>query len=206
MKVDLHQLDSKKVGSIELDDAVFGVEVQSEVLQRVVRWQLAGRRAGTHKVKGRSEVSYANRKIYRQKRTGRARHGPQSVGIFRHGGVVGGPVHRSHAHGLPKRVRRLGLRMALSEKARAGDLVVLKEATLPDARTRLLRDTPLVNAPGGTLVICGGEMDANFVRAARNLEGIDVLPSVGANVYDILRRAKLVLTRDAVSELEARAK
>ena len=192
--------------AVELDDAVFGVEIRPDVLQRVVRWQLAGRQAGTHSTQSRGEVSYSTRKIQNQKRTGRARHGTRSAGIFRQGAVAGGPKPRSHAHGLPKRVRRLGLCMALSDKVRRGKLVVLDSLALEDARTRTLRGSSLVPRQGGVLVIGGGELDPNFCRAARNLPGLHVLPSRAANVYDILRRSELVLTREAVDELEARLK
>ena len=204
MKADLCKLEPGESSHIELDDAVFGVEVRPDILQRVVRWQLAGRQAGTHKVKDRSEVSYSKRKIYRQKRSGRARHGAPSVGLFRHGGVYGGPVPRSHAHGLPKRLRRLGLRMALSAKAASGDLMVLEDLALEEGRSRLLRKSTVEPGRKGVLVIGGATLDENFVRAAQNLPRLDVLPSVGANAYDILRRGRLVLTRDAVRDLEAR--
>lgn len=208
MKLPVQELSGAPAAdaAVALDDAVFGVEVRPDILQRVVRWQLAGRRAGSHSTLTRGEVSYSKRKIYGQKRTGRARHGSRSAGIFRHGAPVGGPKPRDHSHGLPKRVRKLGLRMALSDKARAGKLVVIDSLALEAPRTRALRDSAVVPGPGGTLVIGGHEIEANFARAARNLPGLDVLPSGAANVYDILRRGVLVLTREAVTNLEGRLK
>ena len=196
--------DSGEAGELELDDRVFGVEVRSDILQRVVRWQLAGRRSGSHNTLSRSEVSYSKRKVVRQKRTGSARHGARSAGIFRHGGVAHGPKPRSHAIGLPKRIRRLGLRMALSAKAQSGELVVLDGLELSEGRSKLLRKSAVAPGARGTLVIFGAEAEDGFRRASRNHAGLDLLPSVGANVYDILRRGRLVLTRAAVAELEAR--
>ena len=154
----------------------------------IVHWQLASRRAGSHNTQTRSEVSYSKRKVVQQKRTGSARHGQRSAGIFRHGGVSHGPKPRSHAMGLPKRIRRLGLCMALSSKAKSGDLVVLESVELAEGRSRLLRNSAVAPGARGTLVIAGQKVDGNFARAARNFAGLDVLPSVGANVYDILRR------------------
>lgn len=191
-------------GNIDLDDSVFGVEVRSDILHRVVRWQLARRRAGTHKVKTRGEVSYSKRKVVRQKRTGSARHGARSANIFRHGGVAGGPVPRSHAHDLPKRVRRLGLRMALSAKVRAGALDVLEDMGMAESKTKALRQNAVIADAVPTLVIGGTELDPNFVRAARNIPNVDVLPSPAANVYDILSHERLILTRQAVGELAER--
>lgn len=208
MKLPVQDLSGAAAGNaaVALDEAVFGVEVRPDILQRVVRWQLAGRRSGSHSTLARGEVSYSKRKIYNQKRTGRARHGSRSAGLFRHGAPVGGPKPRDHAHNLPKRVRKLGLRMALSDKARTGKLVVIDSLALESARTRALRGSAIVPGPGGTLVIGGAEIEPNFARAARNLPGLDVLPSKAANVYDILRRNVLVLTREAVSNLEERLK
>ena len=206
MKAELRQLDGAQVGVVELDDAVFDVDARDDILQRAVRWQLARRRAGTASTKLRSEVSYSKRKIYRQKRTGGARHGARSAGIFRHGAPANGPKPRSFEISLPKRVRRLALRMALSARARTGRLVVLEDLALAEGRTRALRGSVVVPDGDGVLVVGGSELDANFLRAARNIEDLDVLPSIGANVYDILRRGRLVLTRDAVAELEKRLK
>ena len=203
-KIETLQPDADGGGEMDLDDDVFGVEVRPDILQRVVQWQLASRRSGSHSTQTRSEVSYSKRKVVRQKRTGSARHGARSAAIFRHGAVSHGPRPRSHAKGLPKRLRRLGLRMALSARAQSGDLVVLESLELSEGRTRLLRGSAVASDPRGTLVIAGAEVDSNFAQAARNVPGLDVLPSIGANVYDILRRGRLVLTREAVADLEGR--
>jgi large subunit ribosomal protein L4 len=206
MKTNVIRLDASAAGEIELADEVFGLEPRPDILQRVVRWQLARRQAGTHKSKTRSEVHFTTKKMYKQKGTGGARHGNKAANIFRHGGTTKGPVVRSHAHDLPKKVRALGLRMALSAKARGGDLIVLDSAALGEGRTKLLRTQLERLGLGKVLVIDGAAVDANFARAAQNLPTVDVLPSQGANVYDILRRDKLVLTRAAVEALEARLK
>jgi large subunit ribosomal protein L4 len=206
MKLDVIKLDASPAGSIELDDAVFGLEPRADILHRVVRWQLAKRQQGTHSVKGRSEVSYSTKKIYRQKGTGGARHGDRGAPIFRKGGTYKGPTPRSHAHDLTKKFRALGLKHALSAKAGAGDLIVLEAASLAEAKTKALAKAVGELGWKRVLVIDGAELDRNFARAAQNIDGIDVLPSVGANVYDILRRDKLVLTRAAVEALEARLK
>lgn len=206
MKTQVIKLDASEAGSIELDDAIFGLEPRADILHRVVRWQLAKRQAGTHKVKTRSETSYSTRKIYRQKGTGGARHGDRNAPIFRKGGVYKGPVPRSHAHDLPKKVRALGLKLALSAKAGAGSLVVLEAADLAEGKTKALAGHLKSLGWKRALVIDGPEVNANFARAARNIEGLDVLPSAGANVYDILRRDTLVLTRAGIEALEARLK
>ena len=206
MKADVIKLDGKKAGSVELDDALFGLTPRADILQRVVRWQLAKRQAGTHKVKTRSETSYSGKKIYRQKGTGGARHGDRNAPIFRKGGVYKGPTPRSHAHDLPKKFRKLGLRHALSAKARAGELVVLDEARLEEARTKVLAKAVKELGWKRALVIDGAEVDENFALAARNIPALDVLPGQGANVYDILRRDTLVLTKAGVEALEARLK
>jgi len=189
---------------MELEADVFGVEVRPELLQRVVRWQLARRRQGSHSTLSRGEVSYSKRKVVRQKRTGSARHGARSAGIFRHGAVAHGPRPRSHETDLPKRVRRLGLRMALSAKLRDGQLAVLDNVELADGRSRLLRDSAATASAKGALVVFGADVDANFRRAARNFPKLDVLPGNAANVYDILRRERLLLTREAVGLLQER--
>lgn len=204
MKLDVLTLDAAAAGSIELSDSVFGLEPRADILHRVVRWQRARAQAGTHKVKTRSEVSYSTKKIYRQKGTGGARHGSRRAPIFRKGGIYKGPTPRSHAHELPKKFRALGLRHALSAKATAGELIVIDEAKLTEGKTRMLAGALNKLGLGKVLVIDGAEVDANFARAAQNIDGVDVLPSVGANVYDILRRDKLVLTKAAVEALEAR--
>ena len=206
MKSEVITLDAASAGEVELDDAIFGLEPRKDILHRVVRWQLARRQAGTHKVKGRSETSYSRKKIVRQKGSGGARHGDRNAPIFRGGGTYKGPTPRSHAHDLPKKVRRLGLMHALSAKARAGELVVIEDARLDEAKTRTLAQKVTKLGWARALVIEGGEPDENFLLAARNLEGFDVLPSQGANVYDILKRDTLVLTRAGLEALEARLK
>ncbi len=206
MRLDVIKLDSSPSGSIELDDAIFGLEARSDILHRVVRWQLAKRQAGTHSVLGRSDVSYSTKKIYRQKGTGGARHGSRKAPIFRKGGTYKGPTPRSHAHDLTKKFRALGLRHALSAKAGAGQIVVLEAAELSEAKTKALAQAIKGLGWKRVLVIDGPEVNENFARAARNIEGIDVLPSVGANVYDILKRDTLVLTRAGAEALEARLK
>ena len=206
MKLDVISLDASPAGSIELDDAIFGLEPRADILHRMVRWQLAKRQAGTHATLGKSDVSYSTKKIYRQKGTGGARHGSRKAPIFRKGGTYKGPVPRSHAHDLTKKFRALGLKHALSAKATAGELVVLEAAALSEGKTKALATALKGFGWKRTLIIDGAELDANFARAARNIEGLDVLPSMGANVYDILRRDTLVLTKAGVEALEARLK
>jgi large subunit ribosomal protein L4 len=206
MKLDVITLEAAPAGSIELDDAIFGLTPRADILHRVVRWQLAKRQQGTHSVLGRSEVSYSTKKIYRQKGTGGARHGSRKAPIFRHGGTYKGPTPRSHAHDLNKKFRALGLKHALSAKAGAGELIVLDQASLPEGKTKLLAQALKGLGWKRALVIDGAAVDANFARAAQNLDGIDVLPSIGANVYDILKRDTLVLTKAGVEALEARLK
>jgi large subunit ribosomal protein L4 len=206
MQAELKTLDDASAGTIELSDAVFGLEPRADILHRVVNWQLAKRRQGTHKVKGRSEIRATSAKVWRQKGTGRARHGSRRAPIFKGGGVAHGPTPRSHAFDLPKKVRRLGLKMALSSKRASGELVLLDEVRLAEPKTGLFAKRLAKLGWSDVLIVDGGEFDANLVRAARNIVGVQLLPSKGANVYDILRRAKLVLTRAAVEELEARLK
>jgi large subunit ribosomal protein L4 len=206
MKIDITTLNGGQGGSVELDDAIFGLEPRADILQRCVRWQLAKRRAGTHKTKGRSEIDRTTKKLYKQKGTGNARHGAASAPQFRGGGRAFGPVVRSHAHDLPKKVRALALKHALSAKARGGALIVVDDVKLGEAKTKALRDTFGKLGLANALIIAGNEVDENFGRAARNLPNIDVLPVQGINVYDILRRDKLVLSRAAVDALEARFK
>ncbi|MGL4309617.1 MAG: 50S ribosomal protein L4 [Paracoccaceae bacterium] len=206
MKADVIKLDAGKAGSVELDDAIFGLEPRADILHRVVRWQRARAQAGTHKVKGRSEVSYSTKKIYKQKGTGGARHGDKGAPIFRHGGTYKGPTPRSHAHDLPKKFRALGLKHALSAKAASGNLVVLDSAALKDAKTSVLAKAVRDLGWKRVLIIDGAAVDANFAMAARNIEGVDVLPTMGANVYDILRRDTLVITKAGIEALEARLK
>ncbi len=206
MKIKAINLESKAAGSVELSDEVFGLEPRADILHRVVRWQLARRQAGTHKTKTRGETSYSTKKIYRQKGTGGARHGSRGVTLMCHGGNAKGPVVRSHAIGLPKALRKLGLKLALSSKAKAGELIVIDEAKLAEPKTKAL--AAKIDKLGWTkaLVIDGTVVDENFARAARNLAEVDVIPSQGANVYDILRRDMLVVTKAGVEALEARLK
>ena len=206
MKLDVIKLDGGKAGSIDLDEALFGLEPRADILHRVVRWQRAKAQAGTHSVLGKSDVSYSTKKIYRQKGTGGARHGSKKAPIFRHGGVYKGPTPRSHAHDLTKKFRALGLRHALSAKAKAGNLVVLDAADMAEAKTKLLAKAAKELGWKKVLVIDGSAVNENFAKAARNIEGIDVLPSMGANVYDILKRDTLVITKAGVEALEARLK
>jgi len=206
MKLDVISLENKKAGNIDLDDAVFGIEVRADLLQRAVRWQLAKRQTGTHKTKNRSEVSGTGAKPFRQKGSGNARQGSRKVPHMRGGGKAFGPVVRSHSHSLPKKVRKLALRTALSAKQADGSLIVLDKAELKSGKTSDL--SKMVAALGwkNALVIDGDAVNEGFARAASNIVGLDVLPSQGANVYDILRREKLVLTKDAVEKLVERLK
>lgn len=206
MKCDVISLENKTVGSIDLDETVFGLPVRNDILARMVNWQLAKRRAGTHKTKGVSEVSGTTKKPFRQKGTGRARQGSTRSTQMRGGGIVFGPVVRSHAHDLPKKVRKLALKTALSAKQADGKLVVLDNAALKEAKTRELVKTLANLGWTSTLLIDGATVDANFAKAAQNIFELDVLPSQGANVHDILRRDTLVLTKDAVATLVERLK
>ena len=206
MKCDVISLDNKKVGTVDLDDAVFGAALRSDLLARAVNWQLADRRAGTHKVKGRSEISGGGKKPMRQKGSGRARQGTTRAPQMRGGGTVFGPKPRDHAHKMPKKVRALALRVALSAKQAEGKLVILDEAKMKAPKTAELAKNLKALGWSTALVIDGADVDFNFAMAARNIVGIDVLPSVGANVYDILRRDTLVLTKSAVTKLQERLK
>jgi large subunit ribosomal protein L4 len=205
LKLDVLKLDGGKGGSIELSDEIFGIEeIRGDILQRMVTWQLAKRRAGTHKIQVRNEVSRTSKKMYKQKGTGGARHGSRRAAQFVGGAKAHGPVVRSHAFDLPKKVRALALRHALSSKAKDGSLIVVDTLTLKDAKTAALRTQ--LGAIGVThaLVIGGAEVDKNFGLAARNIPNVDVLPNAGLNVYDVLRRRTLVLTKDAVEAIQAR--
>ena len=204
MQVEVKTLTAGDAGAIELSDAVFGVEPRADILHRVVLWQLAKRRAGTHKVKTRGEVAGSTAKMGRQKGGGRARHGTKRSNIFRHGGRVHGPVVRSHEHDLPKKVRALGLKMALSAKAKDGKLVVIDELRMAEGKTRLLAQALGALGIDSALVVDSAELDQNFARASRNLPKVIAMPAVGANVYDILRHDRLVLSRAAVQALEER--
>ncbi|MEL6573980.1 MAG: 50S ribosomal protein L4 [Pseudomonadota bacterium] len=204
MKADAIKLDGKKAGSVDLNDAIFGLEPRKDILHRVVRWQRNKAMAGTHDVLGRSEVSFSTKKIYRQKGTGGARHGSRGAPIFRGGGTYKGPTPRSHAHDLPKKFRKLGLKHALSAKAAAGELVVVESIDVKDAKTSAVAKTVGAHGWKRALVIDGAEVNANFARAAQNIATLDVLPSQGANVYDILKSDTLVITKAGLEALEAR--
>ena len=205
MKCDVITLDNKKsTDGVDLSDAVFGVEIRADILTRMINWQRAKRRAGTHKVKTIGEIRGTTAKPWRQKGSGRARAGSRRATQFRGGATVFGPVVRDHSHKLPKKVRKKALCMALSAKCADGKLIVLDEAKLKDAKTRNLAGRLAKLGWDSVLIIDGPELDENFVRAAANLPRVDVLPQQGANVYDILRRDTLVLTRDAVKHLEER--
>ncbi|MGF1641050.1 MAG: 50S ribosomal protein L4 [Rhodospirillales bacterium] len=204
MQWDVVNLDNEKVGTVELPDAVFGTEVRRDILARCVNWQLAKRRAGTHKVKTRGEVARTSKKPFRQKGTGRARQGSLKGPHMRGGGIAFGPQPRDHAHALPKKVRRLALKSALSAKCAEGALVVVDKAEVAEAKTRLVAQRAAALGWRRALIIDGETVDAGFARAVRNLPGLDVLPSIGANVYDILRHDTLVLTRTAVDKLVER--
>jgi len=206
MELKVTTIDGAAAGSVELSDAIFGLDPRTDLIQRCVRWQLSRRQRGTHKVKNRSEINRTGKKMYRQKGTGSARHGSGRANLFRGGGRSFGPLVRSHAIELPKKVRALALRHALSAKARDGGIVVLDKAAVETAKTKALLTSfgklGLTNA----LIIDGAEMDENFRLAARNIPEVDVLPVQGINVYDILRRHTLVLTRAALDALESRFK
>ena len=205
MKLDVIKLDGKKGGSIDLDDAIFGIdEIRADILQRCVVWQLAKRRAGTHKIKTRNEVARTGKKMYKQKGTGGARHGSRKAAQFVGGAKVFGPVNRSHEIDLPKKVRALALRHALSSKAKSGSIVVLDGAVLDTPKTAGLKAQFEAMGLKNALIITGPEVDANFKLAARNITHIDVLPNAGLNVYDVLRRDTLVLTRSAIEAINAR--
>ncbi len=205
MKLDVIKLDGGKGGSIELSDAIFGIEdIRGDILQRVVTWQLAKRRSGNHKIQVRNEVSRTGKKMYKQKGTGGARHGSRRAAQFVGGAKAHGPVVRSHAFDLTKKFRALALRHALSSKVKSGSLVIMDSVTLADPKTAGLRASFERIGLKNVLVIAGAEVDANFKLAARNIPNVDVLPNAGLNVYDVLRRHTLVLTKDAVEAINAR--
>jgi large subunit ribosomal protein L4 len=208
MELKVTTLDGNDAGSVELSDAIFGLTPRPDILQRCVRWQLAKRQRGTHKVKNRSEINRTGKKIYRQKGTGGARHGSARANIFRGGGRAFGPVVRSHAIDLPKKVRALALKHALSSKAKDGGIIVLDQAAVDgdQAKTKGLKERFGKLGFTSALIIDGAELNGNFALAARNIPNIDVLSIRGINVYDIMRREKLVLTRSALTALEARFK
>jgi large subunit ribosomal protein L4 len=206
MKCPVIDIANKKVGDIDLDEFVFGAADRPDILSRAVNWQLAKRRAGTHKTKQRAEIKGSTAKPFNQKGTGRARQGDKKAPHMRGGGVAFGPVVRSHAHSLTKKVRRLALRVALSTKQANGKLVVLSEAKVKSAKTSDLAKQVRKLGWDSALIIDAGEVDNNFNLAARNIKGIDILPQQGANVYDILRRDTLVLTKGAIEKLVERLK
>ena len=206
MELNVTTLEGKAAGSVQLSDEIFGLEPRADIIQRVVNWQLAKRQAGTHKAKGRAEIARTGKKMYRQKGTGGARHGSARVPQFRGGGRAFGPVVRSHAHDLPKKVRALGLRHALSAKFKAEDVIVIDNLVATEAKTKALAGAFETLGLTNALFIGGAELDSNFKLAAKNIPNIDVLPVQGINVYDILRRGKLVLSKAAVEALEERFK
>ena len=206
MKIDLKTLEGASAGSVELSDAIFGLEPRADIIHRMVLWQLAKRQAGTHKTKTRAEIARTGKKIYRQNGTGGARHGSARAPIFRGGGRAMGPVVRSHEHDLPKKVRALALKHALSAKVKAGGLIVVDDVKLAEPKTKVLAERFGKLGVANALIIGGAQVEENFARAARNIPNVDVLPVQGINVYDILRRDTLVLSKAAVDALEARFK
>jgi large subunit ribosomal protein L4 len=206
MELKITTLDGEEKGSVSLSDTIFGLEPREDLIQRCIVWQLAKRRAGTHKVKGRAEIWRTGKKMYKQKGTGGARHGSQRANLFRGGGRSFGPVVRSHAIELPKKVRVLALKHALSAKAKDGGIILIEDAKLAQTKTKSLRGHFAKLGVANALVIDGAEIDSGFRLAARNIPNIDVLPIQGINVYDILRRNTLILTRAALDALEARLK
>ena len=204
MEVEVVKLPSGKSGMLELPDSVFGLQPRKDILHRVVVWQLAKRQQGSHSVITRSESSYSTKKIYRQKGTGGARHGSRRSPIFRKGGVYKGPTPRSHAHDLNKKIRSLGLKHALSAKMESGDLVVVDKASIKDAKVKELKKNIKAFENKKILIIDGLKLDKNFSQAARNLSGVDIVPSMGANVYDILRNDTVIITRAGLDALKSR--
>ncbi len=204
MKIHVTTLEAKKAGEIELADGIYGLEPRPDILHRMVRYQLLKRMAGTHHAQDRSEVTVTGKKMYKQKGTGGARHGDKSVPQWRGGGKAFGPKPRSHAIGLPKKVRALALRHALSAKAKAGEIVVLDAASSKEGKTGALKKQFAELGFKNVLIIDGAVLEDTFARAVRNIPGVDLLPVVGINVYDILRREKLVLTKAAIEALEQR--
>ena len=206
MELKVTTLDGEESGSVTLPEAIFGLVPRADILQRCVTWQLAKRQRGTHDVKNRSEINRTGKKMYRQKGTGSARHGPAKVNLFRGGGRSFGPTPRSHAIDLPKKVRALALKHALSAKAKDGGIIVLDKASVQDGKTKVLASNLQKLGLKNALIVDGAQVEANFALAARNIPDIDVLPVQGINVYDVLRRHTLVLTKAALEALEARFK
>ncbi|WP_185985296.1 50S ribosomal protein L4 [Aureimonas mangrovi] len=206
MDITIKSLNGDDAGKVTLADEIFGLEPREDILQRMVRYQLAKRQQGSHQTLGRAEIARTGAKLYKQKGTGRARHGSARAPQFRGGGKAHGPVSRSHAHDLPKKVRALALRHALSAKAQSGGLIVVDELTSADGKTKAMIQQFAGLGLTNALVIGGAEVEANFARSARNIPHVDVLPVQGINVYDILRRQTLVLSKAAVEALEERFK
>ena len=204
MKLKVVDQNAKSVGDIELDDYVYGLTPREDIISRVVTWQLSKRRSGNHKVKERGEVSGSTRKIYKQKGTGSARHGARRGAQFRTGGIIFGPVVRSHEYDLPKKVRKLGLRMALSAKARAGNLIIIDNLNAEQPKINLAMASTFHSS--SVLFVANDAVNVNFARSISNIIGLDIVPQIGANVYDIVRKEKVVLTSDAAKALEERLK
>jgi large subunit ribosomal protein L4 len=206
MDITINSLSGKEAGKLTLSEAIFGLEPREDILQRVVRWQLAKRQQGTHQAKGRADIQRTGAKMYKQKGTGRARHSSARAPQFRGGGKAHGPVARSHEFDLPKKIRALGLKHALSAKAKASSLIVLDDLAMADGKTKAVVESFAKLGLKNALIIGGAELDQGFSRAARNIPNIDVLPIQGINVYDILRRGTLVLSKAAIEALEERFK
>ena len=206
MKADIQTIEATKAGSVDLAEHIFGLEPRADILHRVVQWQLNRRQAGTHQAKTRGEINRTGKKYGNQKGSGGARHGSRRAGIFIGGGKAFGPRSRSHETDLPKKVRALGLRHALSSKVKASELVILEKAEVAEAKTKVLKSAFVKLGLDNALIIDGAELNQGFAAAARNIPNIDVLPVQGINVYDVLRHKKLVLTKAAVEALEARFK
>jgi len=207
MKIDVVNIEAKKAGNIELNPEIFGLQPRVDILSRVIEWQLSKRRSGNHKTKEIGDVKGSTKKIYRQKGTGNARHGSKRQAQFRGGCVVFGPVVRSHAYSLPKKVRKLGLKIALSAKASAGEIIVVDSFNIDSGKTKdLVKVINTLNSKSALLIDTIPNSENPVVRAAANLEKFDVLPTNGANVYDIMRKEKLIVTKDAVKALEERLK
>ena len=206
MDLKVTTLAGKDAGKLSLSDEIFGLDPRDDILARVVRWQLAARQQGTHQAKGRADIARTGAKLYKQKGTGRARHSSARAPQFRGGGKAHGPIARDHSHDLPKKVRALGLKHALSAKLKSESLIVIDELAVKDGKTKVLAESLAKLGLTNALVIGGAEVDTGFRKAASNLMNIDVLPVQGINVYDILRRNTLVLSKAAVEALEERFK
>ena len=206
MKADVHTIDAKKAGSVELADHIFGLEPRVDIIHRVIQWQLNKRQQGTHQAKSRGEINRTTKKFGNQKGGGGARHGSRKAGIFVGGGKAFGPRFRSHETSLNKKVRSLGLRHALSTKAKASEIIIIDKAEVKEAKTKFIQAAFAKLGWVNALIIDGATLNEGFANAARNIPNIDVLPVQGINVYDILRRKNLVLTKAAVEALEARFK